>query len=466
MFQYTLRVRDLIHGTILFTKREEEVINHPLFQRLRQIRQNDVAFFVYPSLNTSRLEHVLGTCRVAGMMAEHLTRSPKWRTYLKELKTETGIASKEQFVELVRLYALLHDIGHLPLSHLFEMAAEEWSKDATGIIRAWTGVDGFHKLHEAFGAIIAEQIVSKVGLLEPTRRMLTRLMTEKTLPLGDPLSVIKSLIDSEIDADRTDFVQRDGLLAGGEYGHYDIRRLCDSVFIEHDERGWFIAYSDKALTSMEALFLDRYRTHIWIHFHHRVVAIKMLVRFLIGRALERGLIRKEQFNPADIERFALRDDVWLWSVLRDMEVDDEIARRIQRTIFYREKKNVLNLWKHRPEYHELREQVKLKARVTGIDYGFVGLYKNHLTERIGVDVLWFKVPFKPISEKAILLYSEDEQRLTGKNLLDVSRLITDLEDIWKSEPQEFILLVGENVAEKARELKRQWIELTASWVQK
>lgn len=192
----------------------------------------------------------------------------------------------------------------------------------------------------------------------------------------------------------------------------------------------------------------------------------MLVRFLIGRALERGLIRKEQFNPADIERFALRDDVWLWSVLRDMEVDDEIARRIQRTIFYREKKNVLNLWKHRPEYHELREQVKLKARVTGIDYGFVGLYKNHLTERIGVDVLWFKVPFKPISEKAILLYSEDEQRLTGKNLLDVSRLITDLEDIWKSEPQEFILLVGENVAEKARELKRQWIELTASWVQK
>lgn len=69
MLQYVLRVRDLVHGTILFTETEEKIINHSFFQRLRQIKQNDVAFYVYPSLNTSRFEHVLGTCRVTGMMA-------------------------------------------------------------------------------------------------------------------------------------------------------------------------------------------------------------------------------------------------------------------------------------------------------------------------------------------------------------------------------------------------------------
>lgn len=126
MLHYVLRVRDLVHGTILFTEQEQRIINHPLFQRLRQVRQNDVAFYVYPSLNTSRFEHVLGTCRVAGMMAESLTQCPQWRAYFRELKAQTGIASKEEFVELTRLYALLHDIGHLPLSHLFEFAMEEW----------------------------------------------------------------------------------------------------------------------------------------------------------------------------------------------------------------------------------------------------------------------------------------------------------------------------------------------------
>lgn len=128
MLNYVLRIRDLVHGTILFTSEELELIDHPYFQRLRQIKQNDVAFYVYPSVNTSRFEHVLGVCRVAGMMAEALTRSQKWDDYLRELKKETGINSAEDFVKLCRLYALLHDIGHLPLSHLFEHAVESWSE--------------------------------------------------------------------------------------------------------------------------------------------------------------------------------------------------------------------------------------------------------------------------------------------------------------------------------------------------
>ena len=109
MLQYVLRVRDLVHGTILFTETERKVIDHPFFQRLRQIRQNDVAFYVYPSLNTSRFEHVLGTCRVAGMMAENLTKSPKWRTYFKALKAETGITGKE-IRDVSRLIAGLEKI--------------------------------------------------------------------------------------------------------------------------------------------------------------------------------------------------------------------------------------------------------------------------------------------------------------------------------------------------------------------
>src|SRR3989338_2299066 len=214
MLDYVLRIRDLVHGTILFTKEEATLINHPYFQRLRHIRQNDVAFYVYPSMNTSRFEHTLGVCRVAGMMAETLTKSPKWRDYKRELKRKTGIGTEKEFVELCRFYALLHDIGHFPLSHLFEYAMEDWAEDYTQIIEEWTGVRGFKKLHEALGAVIAK----------------------KDFPPTDPLYVAKSVIDSPIDADRIDFTQRDGILAGGDYGHYDTRRLCDSVFIEQDDK--------------------------------------------------------------------------------------------------------------------------------------------------------------------------------------------------------------------------------------
>ena len=231
MLDYVLRIRDLVHGTILFTKEEAALINHPFFQRLRQVRQNDAAFYVYPSMNTSRFEHTLGVCRIAGMMAETLTKSPKWKEYSEALRGSTGIKSKKDFMKLCRLYALLHDIGHFPLSHLFEYAMEDWAEDYTQVVEEWTDIKGFEKLHEALGAVVAKKIIEDVRVPDFISGSLLRLMTEKDFSPTDPLSVAKSVVDSPIDADRIDFTQRDGLLAGGEYGHYDTRRLCDSVFI-------------------------------------------------------------------------------------------------------------------------------------------------------------------------------------------------------------------------------------------
>ncbi len=468
MLQYTLRIRDLVHGTILFTELEQRIIDHIFFQRLRQIKQNDVAFIVYPSLNTTRFEHALGTCRVAGMMAEHLTQSPKWEAYSREFRQQTGLNTADKFVELTRLYALLHDIGHLPLSHLFEIATEECAKsrspaiDGGTLTQEWTGVTKFKKLHEAFGAVIIKQMIADLSIPESLGKALTRLMTEKIIDSRDSLSIVKSVVDSEIDADRIDSTQRDGLLAGGEYGNYDTRRLCDSVFTEEDEEGWLIAYSEKGLTSMEALLLDRYRTHVWIHFHHRVVAMKILVRHLIEKALEQGLIAKEQFNPANKEEFALRDDVWLWNILRETDTTEgSMLEMTKRAVFFREKRNVLNLWKGRLAYHDLQDQVKRKARVGVVDTGLFDLYLHELRQQLQVTVLGFELKFMPISNRATFLYSEKERKLTGKSLIGVSRLIADLDSIWKAEPQEFVMLVGDNCLANAGQLTERWIDVAA-----
>ncbi len=473
MLQYTLRIRDLVHGTILFTELEKKVIDHIFFQRLRHIRQNDVAFIVYPSLNTSRFEHALGTCRVAGMIADHLTQSPKWEAYSTSFRRQTGLNTEGEFVQLTRLYALLHDIGHFPLSHLFEIALGKWAKTSgkkdnpIGPAEDWTGVTGFGKLHEAIGAVIIKQMIADVLIPEPLGKALTRLMTEKVINPLDPLFVIKAVVDSEIDADRIDSTQRDGLLAGGEYGNYDTRLLCDSVFIEEDEKGWLIAYSEKALSSMEALLLDRYRTHVWVHYHHRVVTMKILVRHLIERALEQGLITKEQFNPANKEEFALRDEVWLWNILRHMDTTkDPVLEMVKKAVFFREKKNVLNLWKGRLTYHDLQDQVKGKARVDVVDIGLFDLYLHELRQQLQVTVLGFDVPFWPIGNRATYLYSEKEGKLIGESLVIVSRLVAHLESIWQAEPQKFVLLISENCLSSAPQLTEKWIDTTAQWVSK
>ena len=467
MLDYVLRIRDLVHGTILFTKEEATLINHPFFQRLRQIRQNDVAFYVYPSMNTSRFEHTLGVCRIAGMMAETLTKSPKWRGYRRELKRKTSIGKEKEFVELCRFYALLHDIGHFPLSHLFEYSMEDWAEDYAQSIEEWTGVKGFGKLHEALGAVIAKKIIDDVKISNVISGSLLRLMTEKDLLPTDPLSVVKSVVDAPIDADRIDFTQRDGLLAGGEYGHYDTRRLCDSVFIEQDENGWLIAYSEKALTSMEALLLDRYRIYEWVHFHHRVITMKMLVRFLIEKALELKIVTKEHFNPQNVGEFSLKDDVWLWNVLRNIPPEDKYTKMVQRAVFYREKGNILNLWKTRPYYHALQAKVAEKSRrVLPLRFDRPVSYQGYLSSVRGMDMpaLIFEVEFAPVGEKVIHLYSEAEGRLTGKNLAEVSKLVSGLQVIWNDEPQYFVLLVESNIKHKAKQLTEKWINLTTDWI--
>jgi len=468
MLNYVLRIRDLIHGTILFTKEEAALINHPFFQRLRQVRQNDAAFYVYPSMNTSRFEHTLGVCQVAGMMAEGLIKSPKWKDYRRNLKRETGIGKEKDFVELCRFYALLHDIGHFPLSHLFEYAMEDWAdQNYDQAIREWTGVRGFEKLHEALGAVIARKIIGDVNIFGDVGNSLLRLMTEKDFLPTDPLYVVKSVVDSPIDADRIDFVQRDGLLAGGEYGHYDTGRLCDSVFIEQNTSGWLIAYSEKALTSMEALLLDRYRTYTWIHFHHRVIAVKILVRFLIEKALELKMITKEHFNPQNVEEFSLKDDTWLWNVLRNIPAEDKYTKMVQRAVFYREKGNILNLWKTRPYYQALQDRVAREAnQVTPLRFDRTATYQGYLSSVGSMDLpaLIFEVEFVPVGRKAICLYSEADRKLTGKNLDQVSELVSKLESIWKQEAQYFVLLVETNVKSRAKKLTEKWVKLTKDWI--
>lgn len=213
--------------------------------------------------------------------------------------------------------------------------------------------------------------------------------------------------------------------------------------------------------------LDRYRTYVWIHFHHRVIALKMLVRFLIEKALKLQLVTKEHFNPQNVEEFSLKDDVWLWNVLRNIQTEDRYTKMVQGAVFYREKENILNLWKTRPYYHALQEKVAEKSRQNlPLDFNRTISYQRYLSSARNMDMpaLIFEVKFTPVEKEAIYLYSEADGKLTGKNLFEVSKLVSGLEAIWNDEPQYFVLLVESNIKRKAKQLTEKWVNLTVDWI--
>ena len=102
VFKY---INDPVYGGIAVTKMEMELIDTPIFQRLRGLRQLAKINYVFPAAEHSRYVHSLGVLYIMGLMTEHL-----WKK---------GMLTEEDVVKM-RVAALLHDIGHYPLSHLGE----------------------------------------------------------------------------------------------------------------------------------------------------------------------------------------------------------------------------------------------------------------------------------------------------------------------------------------------------------
>ena len=101
-------IHDTIWGSVVYYGWENQIIDSPLFQRLRDIRQLGMAEMTYPAARHTRFEHSLGTVAIASRMIDKLA----------ERSNGEIITKKEKY--MVRLAALLHDVGHCFYSHLSE----------------------------------------------------------------------------------------------------------------------------------------------------------------------------------------------------------------------------------------------------------------------------------------------------------------------------------------------------------
>jgi len=225
----TYEIRCPIYGFIQINDWEREIINHPCFQRLRRIRQLGWTDYVYPCAMHTRFEHSLGVMHIAAMLYERIAQNSR-----EILKTTLGYNDDglKRDRTLVRLTALLHDIGHAPFSHASEELFPLKSEDA----------DGKRYKHEDYSAQIVRQHFQDIITHHPLNRNygfeaehIARLL-ENSAEAGNAL-FWRSLVVGQMDADRMDYLLRDSLHAGVDYGKFDWRRLLNTVEVVPDEEG-------------------------------------------------------------------------------------------------------------------------------------------------------------------------------------------------------------------------------------
>jgi HD superfamily phosphohydrolase len=251
-------IRDPLWNNIRLDPLAFELIDTPAFQRLRYVRQLGLAFLVYPGATHSRFEHALGTY--------HLAR--RTLTLFEEQEENSRIGDDE--CQLIRVAALLHDIGHYPFSH----ALEE--------------IGAMH--HEA----VAHPLICDGEVAEVLRRELGASAPERIVSLirGESDSPLQGLISGSIDLDKLDYLRRDAFMCGVSYGEIDVDRLINALTLvpDPDSGEPRVGMVEKGLSALESLLFARYQMYRNVYWHHAVRSATAMYKRLVADALDTGAL--------------------------------------------------------------------------------------------------------------------------------------------------------------------------------
>ncbi len=272
-------IRDPVHGFITFDDWEKEIIHHPAFQRLRNIRQLSLASMVYPGAMHTRFEHSIGVMHVATQMFDNIVKRNK--LYLED-PFGFDAAALDRSRKLVRLSALLHDIGHCPFSHAGEKDLFPFKPDS----------DQERYEHEDYSTAIIKIIMHDVINAHPNNHLQITVDEVAGMISGETKHISRNLfwrhlISGQIDADRSDYLLRDSLHSGAGYGNYDLERLLVTITVSPDIDDYpIVCFRKGGYHVAEALILARYFMFSQVYFqktvsiygYHLMEAMKVLLK--------------------------------------------------------------------------------------------------------------------------------------------------------------------------------------------
>ena len=231
--------RDPIYGFITLNELEQKIVDSSPFQRLRRILQLGPTNLVYPTANHTRFEHSLGALHITGELFDQLMKRPDSREILNWSTEEA-----EENRKLLRLAALLHDVGHAPFSHATEDLFPDEVEHEEYTYRIVTETE--------IGGLIDEE------LGDGARIRVAEIATEKAKSASD--SFLSEILTGDIGSDRIDYLARDSHHLGVAYGEFDAHRLLNTLFIRHNEEkdGPELALEGGGVHAIEGFLLARY----------------------------------------------------------------------------------------------------------------------------------------------------------------------------------------------------------------
>jgi HD superfamily phosphohydrolase len=249
-------IRDPVWNNVRVDELAMELIDTPAFQRLRYVRQLGWVYLVYPGATHTRFEHAVG--------AYHLARRG---LALLEERGDIDRSLAEE-CQIVRVAALLHDIGHYPYSHaLEEIGALHHEEVARPLVTEGE---------------IAAALVQRMGRDAPTRVM--------QLIRGESDSPLQGLISGSFDLDKLDYLRRDAFMCGVTYGEIDVDRLLQSLLMIEDPTGrrLTVGLSEKGLSALESLLFAKYQMYRNVYWHHAVRSATAMYKRLVSDAVNAG----------------------------------------------------------------------------------------------------------------------------------------------------------------------------------
>ncbi|MFY3793006.1 HD domain-containing protein [Ureibacillus sp. MALMAid1270] len=231
-----VHVRDQVIWDLIGTKE---------FQRLRRIKQLGTAYLVFHGAEHSRFNHSLGVYEIVRRIVDDVFRGrPEWD-------------ESERLVVLCA--ALLHDLGHGPFSHAFEKVFQTDHEYYTRQI--------------LLGNTEVNAVLRKVSADFPER---VALVIEKNYTNN----IVVSLISSQIDTDRMDYLQRDAYFTGVSYGHFDMERILRVIRPRQDQ----IVFKATGMHAIEDYIMSRYQMYLQIYFHPVSRSAEAILNHILKRA--------------------------------------------------------------------------------------------------------------------------------------------------------------------------------------
>ena len=298
-------IRDSVYGDINLDSFEVKVMDMPQFQRLRRIKQLGLINLIYPGATHTRFEHCVGTMNLGSKVSEELDLS-------------------EDEIELVRISALLHDIGHGPFSHVSEGVLSVPHEELSKYVISETSMRDL--LEEKFDVNEITDIINGKGHLGP-------------------------IVSGEVDVDRMDYLLRDSHNTGVSYGIIDYERIISNLKLDDG-----LILDIKGVQAAEGALVSRYFMYPSVYQHHTTRIVNSMFRRALKKTINEGII-----DEREIYKY---DDSDIIATFRhcDNEYANDIMQRLDNRIIPKRVKTIrLDNFKYPEKMYKIKGEELRKA---------------------------------------------------------------------------------------------------------